>query len=153
MNKTIITVTTFIVFAVGAFIVISNNDSHDEQMKDTNNTSTQITYSNISAQELSETLASRDVFLLDVHVPEQDHIIGTDEFIDYTEIAANESKLPTNKDTEIVVYCRSGSMSKISSEALVELGYTNVKNLDGGVNSWINAGYKVDSTLKGTFDN
>ena len=45
-----------------------------------------------------------------------------------------EKELP-DKDALILVYCRSGRRSKIASEELVELGYTNVKEF-GGIIDW-----------------
>ena len=41
----------------------------------------------------------------------------------------------TDKDQLILVYCRSGRRSKIAAEALVELGYTNIKEF-GGIIDW-----------------
>lgn len=100
-------------------------------------------YENITPQQLKTKLDNSDTFLLDVHIPEQTHIDGTDQFIDYTQISENIDKLPEDKNTEIVVYCRSGSMSKQASEELSNLGYTNIKNLEGGVIGWKDAGYSV----------
>ena len=45
-----------------------------------------------------------------------------------------EKELP-QKDQLILVYCRSGRRSKIASQALVDLGYTNVKEF-GGIIDW-----------------
>ena len=39
-----------------------------------------------------------------------------------------EEKIP-NKDSYIIVYCRSGNRSKKAQEELTNLGYTNVYNL------------------------
>ena len=41
----------------------------------------------------------------------------------------------TDKEQLILVYCRSGRRSKIAAEALVELGYTNIKEF-GGIIDW-----------------
>ena len=41
----------------------------------------------------------------------------------------------TDKDQRNLVYCRSGRRSKIAAEALVELGYTNIKEF-GGIIDW-----------------
>jgi rhodanese-related sulfurtransferase len=90
-------------------------------------------YHNIQGDELKSMLTKKDFFLLDVHIPEQEHIKGTDAFIDYTTIKDNKDKLPKNLDEKIVVYCRSGSMSRAASKDLIDLGYTNVLNLDGGI--------------------
>ena len=51
------------------------------------------------------------------------------------EIAARAEKELPDKDALILVYCRSGRRSKIASEELVELGYTNVKEF-GGIIDW-----------------
>lgn len=47
------------------------------------------------------------------------------------EIANRAEKELPNKEQLILVYCRSGRRSKIASEELVKLGYTNVKEFDG----------------------
>ena len=51
----------------------------------------------------------------------------------YVNITAEE--VLTDKDQLILVYCRSGRRSKIAAEALVELGYTNIKEF-GGIIDW-----------------
>lgn len=40
------------------------------------------------------------------------------------------------KEDLIVVCCKKGHRGTLSTDALVKLGYTNVKNLDGGFNNW-----------------
>ena len=39
------------------------------------------------------------------------------------------------KDSTVLVYCRSGNRSKTASSTLSELGYTNIYEF-GGINSW-----------------
>ena len=51
------------------------------------------------------------------------------------EIAQRAEKELPNKEQLILVYCRSGRRSKIASEELVKLGYTNVKEF-GGIIDW-----------------
>ena len=51
------------------------------------------------------------------------------------EIAERAEKELPDKDQLILVYCRSGRRSKIASEELVKLGYTNVKEF-GGIIDW-----------------
>lgn len=93
-------------------------------------------YSDISAEELSSMLEDKDFFLLDVHIPEQEHIDGTDAFIPYNDISSYISDLPEDKDEQIVVYCRSGSMSRSASQELIDLGYSNILNLEGGIQAY-----------------
>ena len=48
----------------------------------------------------------------------------------------NISSITYSKDTVIILYCASGMRSAKAAETLVELGYTNVYNLDGGLINW-----------------
>ena len=95
-----------------------------------------VTYVDINPSELNQMLEKEDIFLVDVHIPEQERIDGTDLFIPYDQINDNISKLPKDKDTKIVLYCRSGNMSMRASEDLIKAGYTNVYNLVGGKNAY-----------------
>lgn len=105
----------------------------------------EIAYKDVTPSALSDMLVNKDFVLIDTHTPEQDHIPGTDTLIPYDEIGEKIKNLVPDKDSKIVLYCRSGSMSVIASEELVNMGYTNVYNVDGGMNEWKAAGFEVDS--------
>lgn len=49
----------------------------------------------------------------------------------------------TNKHTEIVVYCSVGIRSETIGNKLKQAGYTNVKNLHGGIFEWKNNNFTV----------
>lgn len=93
-------------------------------------------YQDVSVAEFDAILAVRDPFVVDVHTPEQAHLAGTDAFIDYTQVGNRLGEFPADKNTEILVYCRTGSMSQTASQVLINAGYTNVKNLVGGLTAW-----------------
>ena len=93
-------------------------------------------YTDVSAEGLALLLEDKDFPLINVHIPYAGEIEGTDEFIPFDQIEQNINKLPADKDAKVVIYCRSGSMSGISARSLVELGYTDVWNLDGGMIAW-----------------
>ena len=63
---------------------------------------------------------------------------GFDSF----DLARLTSKLP-DKDRAIVVYCSVGIRSEDIGAKLIEAGYTNVKNLYGGIFMWANEGFPV----------
>ena len=43
----------------------------------------------------------------------------------------------------ILVYCQTGGRSAKAGDALVELGFTSIYNMKGGIAEWIDAGYPV----------
>lgn len=54
-------------------------------------------------------------------------------------------------DKPVVVYCLKGSRGALATQALKELGYKNVYNLQGGLLSWIAGGHPV-SNFFGEFE-
>jgi rhodanese-related sulfurtransferase len=94
----------------------------------------------ITPAELSQLTQHEDIFLVDVHTPEQKHITGTDLFIPYNEIEKYKDKLPKDKNMPIYLYCESGPMGNSAAKSLHELGYSNLTNLEGGAKAWRKAG-------------
>src|SRR3989338_9495769 len=76
-------------------------------------------YTSISSEELESILADKDFIFIDVHTPEQEHIAGTDFVIPFDQTQKITSVL-NNKNTKVVLYCRSGSMSKIAAQTLTD---------------------------------
>jgi rhodanese-related sulfurtransferase len=94
----------------------------------------------ITATELNRIMQNEDIFLVDVHTPEQRHIKGTDLFIPYNEVEKYKDKLPKDKNTAIYLYCESGPMGNAAARSLHELGYDNLTNLEEGTKAWRKAG-------------
>jgi rhodanese-related sulfurtransferase len=51
------------------------------------------------------------------------------------------SKIP--KNAEIIVYCSIGARSQTIGQKLMKAGYTNVKNMYGGMFYWANSGFPM----------
>lgn len=97
----------------------------------------------LTPAELAARLSKKDFLLLNVHVPYEGEIEGTDAFIPYDRIADNLGALPKDKSAKIVVYCRSGRMSAVAASELTRLGYSRVSDLAGGMIDWEKAGNKI----------
>ena len=97
----------------------------------------------ISAEQLDQMLAGpKDFTLVNVHTPYEGDLPKTDLAIPYDQIDAHLGQLP-GKDARIVLYCRSGRMSDIAGRRLVELGYTRVYDLAGGMLAWEASGRRL----------
>lgn len=97
-----------------------------------------LTYEQITPAEARKLMNENpDCIILDVRTEEEfasGHIENAILIPDY-EIEAKAESMIADKDRMILVYCRSGRRSKLASEALVNLGYTNVKEF-GGIIDW-----------------
>jgi YVTN family beta-propeller protein len=93
-------------------------------------------FKNVDARELQRMMAEEDLILVNVHEPYGGEIAGTDAYIPFDRISEYRELLPADQTARIVVYCRSGPMSRIAAQELVEAGYTNVCNLTDGYNHW-----------------
>jgi rhodanese-related sulfurtransferase len=95
----------------------------------------------MSIDELAGVMADTDsVFtVVNVHIPYEGEIEGTDYNVAYNDIDALTTALP-DKDAPIILYCRSGNMSEQAAHDLVELGYTQIYDVPGGMNAWQSSG-------------
>lgn len=101
-------------------------------------------YQQITQEEAKEMMDTQEVIVLDVreqneydsgHIPDAVLLpVGT---IDEDTAAA----VIPEKDSTVLVYCRSGNRSKTASSTLAELGYTNIYEF-GGINTWP---YEIES--------
>ena len=91
----------------------------------------------VSPAEFKEIISKEEVFVIDVHIPEQEHIAGTDAVIPFDELEKYQDQLPSDKDTPLALYCRSGSMSAAAAQELADRGYTEVYDLQGGRNAYM----------------
>ncbi len=106
----------------------------------------QLSPDKISQNELSDLInGNRDFLLIDVRTEgeyDQGHLPGA-IVIPYDEFVTRYREILEFKDTEIVLYCHVGGMGDYAGRVLLKNGFTNVKNLDGGINGWIKSGGKI----------
>ena len=99
---------------------------------------TEASYKQISGAEAKALMDSeKNYIIIDARTQsefDEGHIAGAILIPEYEIADRAEAELP-DKDQLILVYCRSGRRSKIAAQALVDLGYTNVKEF-GGIIDW-----------------
>lgn len=93
----------------------------------------------ITPEEVKQRLEAHETLnLVDVREPEEHadfniggilHPLGRIRLMDTEELEAW-------KDKEVILYCRSGNRSGQAAMILGSMGFTNVKNLIGGMLAW-----------------
>lgn len=95
----------------------------------------------ITVQELRQKLEAGDQFIfIDVREPHEyeEFNLGA-RLLPLGGIVNTIMELNDHKDDEIVVHCRSGARSGQAQAMLTSQGFTNVRNLTGGVLAWMDA--------------
>ncbi len=87
-------------------------------------------------------LPAKTFTMINVHTPYEGELPQTDFNIPFDRIAENLDKFPA-KDVPVLIYCRSGRMSREATLALTRLGYNHVMDLEGGFNAWKAAGKEM----------
>jgi adenylyltransferase/sulfurtransferase len=98
----------------------------------------------MSVQELKlRRDAGEQVFVLDVREPWEYQLANIGgKLIPQNDVPQHMNELDRNQ--EIVVQCKSGGRSQRIAEFLAQNGYTNVKNLAGGILAWAD---QIDSKV------
>ena len=95
-------------------------------------------YQQITQEEAKEMMDAQEVIVLDVREQNEydnGHIPGAVLLPVVTIAEDTAAAVIDDLDTVVLVYCRSGNRSKTASQALADLGYTNVYEF-GGINTW-----------------
>ena len=95
-------------------------------------------YQQISQEKAKEMMDTQSVLILDVREQNEfdaGHIPGAVLLPVGTITKDTAAAAIPELDTVVLVYCRSGNRSKTASQALADLGYTNIYEF-GGINTW-----------------
>ncbi|MHB9027535.1 MAG: rhodanese-like domain-containing protein [Candidatus Latescibacterota bacterium] len=86
-----------------------------------------------------------ELIILDVRSPreyEEGHIEGALNIpVESASFHSETGRL--DKGKTYIVYCRSGNRSTTARELMLEMGFTRVVNMTGGMLGWPRAGFKV----------
>ena len=96
----------------------------------------------MNSDELIEFIELNDAILVDVRTEDEYNsgYIENSLNIDYNsnDFSVNADKL--DKNTPIILYCRSGNRSSMSANKISKLGFKEIYNLEGGILEWIEEG-------------
>jgi rhodanese-related sulfurtransferase len=101
--------------------------------------SAQSAYKNAPIAELSKIKDEKKAIVIDVRTPaewQQGVISGADLFIDCNSPTFKQQLAKLDKSKTYIVYCRSGGRSAGASQVMVDSGFKNVINMQGGISSW-----------------
>jgi rhodanese-related sulfurtransferase len=103
-----------------------------------------VTTVSVSAEDISQAQLQhimqkkQQVVLLDVRTVEEfveGHIPNALN-IPHKELEARLAELSGAKDTQIVIYCRSGRRAEVAKQVLVKNGFNHLDHLTGDFNGW-----------------
>lgn len=89
----------------------------------------------VEPEEFAAAISEPGRITINVHVPDEGSLEGTDLWVPFDAVEARADELPSPA-TPLAVYCRSGRMSAIAVETLSRLGYDDIVELDGGMVAW-----------------
>jgi rhodanese-related sulfurtransferase len=96
--------------------------------------------------ELSRLIqSSGDFLLIDVRTEgeyKQGHLPGA-IVIPYNEFDTRYTEILDYRNKKVVLYCHVGGMGDYAGKVLLDQGFTNVQNLEGGIAAWRNSGGKI----------
>lgn len=102
-------------------------------------------FNQVKPDALARQLEVTEPFILDVRETNEfaGGFIAGAVNVPIRSLVSQAAVLPQNPNEPIIVYCASGTRGNLVMAALGVLGYTNVKNLSGGIKAWQSAGYPV----------
>jgi rhodanese-related sulfurtransferase len=101
------------------------------------------TLKRLSPAELASLMATSDPIVINVHVPYEGDIPGTDTAIPFSQVDAVEAYLHEDHCADVVLLCMSGGMSQSAGNELIKRGYLRIRDLAGGMLAWQAAGYPL----------
>jgi len=93
----------------------------------------------VSPAEFATAISRPGTAVINVHVPFEGEIAGTDRHIRFDEIDRRRAALPP-RSRPLAIYCRTGPISTTAARTLARLGYRDITELRGGMRAWERSG-------------
>jgi rhodanese-related sulfurtransferase len=94
---------------------------------------------------INNNLSNLEFVILDVRSPVEysEAHIDRAENIDYNSNIFKSEIVKRDKNKKYLVYCRSGRRSSNAVKIMIELGFTDIHNLSGGIRKWKGEGFPI----------
>ena len=100
----------------------------------------------VTPADANKLLADGSRTLIDIRTPEEyaeGHLAGS-QLIDFKAADFEDRLKELDRNAQYVIYCRSGNRSGQARTLMTSLGFTDVADIDGGIQAWANAGLPVE---------
>ena len=128
-----------LLFVIGLTLAFCNQTTSQEKVSKTVTNSIQV----LSADLFKENSIGNQ--LIDIRTPQEYHqgYIENAVNIDFLNDTFLDKMEQLDKSKPIYIYCRSGNRTSYASKKLESIGFKEIYDLDGGINSWSKRGYKI----------
>jgi len=134
-----------IVMAIGAVLLAGACSSNNNATLAPATTTTRAASVLVDPDQFARRVQEPKVVTINVHVPNEGNIAGTDLTISFDQISSS-TELPVDLTTPLAVYCRSGNMSATAVKDLQAKGYVDIVELRGGYDAWLKAGRTLETS-------
>lgn len=137
----------FTVFALFSIVLIScgaPGNSSSNNGDGTEQTAKKGDYTNVSVSDLKAANESKEeIIILDVRTPGElaGGYVENSINMDVNNSNFKSKAADLDKTKTVYVICRSGHRSQTASKALIEMGFSDVRNVEGGFLDWAKKGY------------
>lgn len=146
MDKTAYRIIFLVVLVLGFLVVINASVLADGKtfrqiLKEAKSQITEITVEQVK----KDMDADKEFVILDVRDPDEYAAGHLPKAVNISrgKLEFMIGRLYPKKDTEMVLYCRTGARSALCTKTLMDMGYTNVKNFNGAFKAWGESGHSI----------
>ena len=137
---------TLFIYLIALLLTSGGLLSCDQKGKGTSDKASEITQAKvslISPEKLNEELGS--IQLIDVRTPEEfeEGHLENSRNMNYYDDDFKQQLSVLDKNQKVYVYCKKGGRSANAAELLSEMGFTEIYDLEGGIDNWKDKGLKT----------
>lgn len=150
MNAKILGIGAFVALLIAGFVLVQGGVPESKMVEE--HSDSLESYEMSPSQAVSRMQSKDDVVVLDVRTIQEYEEIHLQNALLLPVQELSQASLDaiglSDKDQEIILYCRSGARSKTAFDIMNSLGYTNIKSVAGGMIHWQEDNYPLTEVGK-----